>query len=147
MVMSVPLARWRSEQTRDTLVSSNGVYLESLLDLFYEHIAICGKTIHGEYSAVGSRRRVNEWMLDFFQKKNMDLQAEYFGGVASLDAVALALTGITSDDGKVCTRDGKNCAAIFGVWVELPLLRVCDSGHVRHVGREEMRRNLLERRR
>lgn len=62
----------------------------------------------------------------------MDEQAEYFWGVAGLDAVALALTGITSDDGKVCTCDGKNCAAIFGVWVKLPLLRVCDSGHVRH---------------
>ena len=63
----------------------------------------------------------------------MDRQAEYFGGVASLDAVALALTGITRDDGKVCTRDGENCAAIFSVRVELPLLRDCDSGHVRHV--------------
>jgi hypothetical protein len=70
MVVSVPLARWSSEQTRDTLMLSNGVYLKSLLDLFYEHIAICGKTIHGEYSAVGSRRRVNEWILNFFQNNN-----------------------------------------------------------------------------
>ena len=68
----------------------------------------------------------------FFSSKKLDGQAEYFRGVASLDAVALALTGITSDDGKVCTGDGENCAAIFGVWVKLPLLRVCDSGHVRH---------------
>jgi hypothetical protein len=86
----------------------------------------------------------------FFQAKKMDGQAEYFGGVTSLDAVALALTGITSDDGKVCTSDCENCAAIFGVWVELPLLRVCDGGHVRHeerknaeefAGKEEGRRN------
>jgi hypothetical protein len=71
-------------------------------------------------------------MLNFFQEKKMNGQAEYFGSVASLDAVALALTGITSDDGKVSTCDCENCAAIFGVWVELPLLRVCDSGHIRH---------------
>lgn len=32
---------------------SNRVYLESLLDLFYKHIAICCKAVHGEYSAVG----------------------------------------------------------------------------------------------
>jgi hypothetical protein len=44
---------------------SNGMYLKSLLDLFYEHIAICGKTIHGEYSAVGSRRRVNGYLISF----------------------------------------------------------------------------------
>jgi hypothetical protein len=106
------------------------VYLESLLDLFYEHIAICRKTVHGEYSAVGSRSRVNGCLKSLEKKKNG--QAEYFGRVASLDAVALALTGITSDDGKVCTCDGENCTAIFGVWVKLPLLRVCDSGHVRH---------------
>lgn len=72
----------------------------------------------------------------FFQKK-LDGQAKYFGSVAGLNAVALALTGITSDDGKVSTRDGENCAAIFCVRVELPLLRVCDSGHVRHFKREE----------
>jgi hypothetical protein len=71
-------------------------------------------------------------MLNFFGEK-LDGQAEYFGGVASLDAVALTLTGITSDDGKVCPGDCENCAAIFGVRVKLPLLRVCDSGHVRHV--------------
>jgi len=42
-----------------------GVYLQSLLDLFYEHIAICGKTVHGKYSAVGSRRRVNKCLISF----------------------------------------------------------------------------------
>jgi hypothetical protein len=41
----------------------NGVYLESLLDLFYEHIAICRKAVHGEYSAVGSSRRVNGCLI------------------------------------------------------------------------------------
>jgi hypothetical protein len=47
------------------------VYLESLLDLFYEHIAICRKTVHGEHSAVSPRRRVNGYLLFlfFFQKK------------------------------------------------------------------------------
>ena len=44
---------------------SNGVYLESLFDLFYKHIAISRKTIHGEYSAVGSKRRVNGCLISF----------------------------------------------------------------------------------
>jgi hypothetical protein len=132
MVVSVPLARWNREQTEARQCISDGVYLQSLLDLFYKHIAICRKTVHGEYSAVGSRRRVNGCLISFKGKKKRDEQAEHFGGIASLDAVALALTGITSNDGKVCTGDCENCAAVFGVWVELPLLRVCDSGHVRH---------------
>lgn len=68
MVVSVPLARWTSKQT-DRIVNAHrtGVYLESLLDLFYEHIAICRKTVHGEYGAVGSRRRVNGCLFFFFK--------------------------------------------------------------------------------
>lgn len=124
-----------------------------MLDLFYEHIAICRKAIHGENSAVGSRRRVNACSFSF-NKRKLDGQAEYFGGIASLDAVAFALTGITSNDGKVGTCYGENSAAIFGVRVELPLLRDCDSGHVRHVEgknaeefarKEEGRRNRGQR--
>jgi hypothetical protein len=40
---------------RRVYMLSNGVYLKSLLDLFYKHIAICSKTVHGEYSAVRPR--------------------------------------------------------------------------------------------
>jgi hypothetical protein len=70
MVVSVPLARWTSEQTeRNVNAYRTGIYLESLLDLFYEHIAICGKTVHGEYSAVGSRRRVNGCLISFKVEK------------------------------------------------------------------------------
>jgi hypothetical protein len=63
----------------------------------------------------------------------MDEQPENFGGIASLDAVTLALTGVTGDDRKVSTCDGEDCAAIFSVRVELPLLWESDGGHIRHV--------------
>jgi hypothetical protein len=70
VVVSVPLARWTSEQT-DRIVNAHrtGAYLESLLDLFYEHIAICCKTVHGEYGAVGSTRRVNGCLFIYFFKQ------------------------------------------------------------------------------
>ena len=108
---------------------SNGPYLQSLLDFFYKHIAISSETVHGEHSAVGPKGGVNGCLC--FQEK-MDGQSENFGGIAGLDAVALALTGVTGDDRKVCTCDGKNCAAIFSVRVEMSLLWGCD-GHIRHV--------------
>ena len=63
----------------------------------------------------------------------MDGQPENFRGITSLDAVSLALTGVTSDDRKVSTRDGEDCAAVFSVRVELPLLWESDGGHIRHV--------------
>lgn len=67
-----------------------------------------------------------------------DGQSEYFGRVASLNVVALALAGVASDDGKVRSSDGEDGAAIFCVRVELSLLRVCDGGHVGHEeGKEE----------
>jgi hypothetical protein len=67
-----------------------------------------------------------------FFKGEMDGQPEHFGRIASLDVVTLALAGITSDDSKVCACNGEDCAAIFSIRVELPLLRVRDGGHVRH---------------
>lgn len=48
---------------------SNGVYLESLFDLFYEHVAICSETVHGEHSAVGPKGGVNG-TTPFFFKEN-----------------------------------------------------------------------------
>ena len=71
----------------------------------------------------------------------MDGQSEYFGRVASLNVVTLALASVASDDGKVRASDGEDGAAIFCVWVELSLLRVCDGGHVGHdEGKEECER-------
>ena len=69
--------------------------------------------------------------VEHFEEK-LDAQPEYFGCIASLNVVTLALTGVAGNDSKVCTCDGEDGAAIFGVWIELSLLRVCDSGHVRH---------------
>jgi hypothetical protein len=74
--------------------------------------------------ACGSTRRPNGW--------GTDGQSEYFGRVASLDVVALALAGVAGDDGKVRASDGEDGAAIFCVRVELSLLRDCDGGHVGH---------------
>jgi len=79
---------------------------------------------------------VNLGGAEHFEEKS-DAQPEYFGCIASLNVVTLALAGVTSDDSKVCTCDGEDSAAIFGVWVEPSLLRVCDSGHVRHEDGEE----------
>ena len=50
---------------------SNEPYLESLLDLFHEHIAICSETVHGEYSAVRPRerrQRMPNWVPFFIRK-------------------------------------------------------------------------------
>lgn len=79
MVVSVPLASGVVSKRRDRSMLSNGVYLESLLDLFYEHIAICSKTVHGEHGAVGSRRRVNGY-LTLFQEKKIGLTNEILWG-------------------------------------------------------------------
>jgi len=78
----------------------------------------------------------------FFEEK-LDAQPEDFGCIASLNVVTLTLAGVTSDDSKVCTCDGEDGAAIFGVWVEPSLLGVCDSGHVRHEDGEEDRKKAL----
>jgi hypothetical protein len=64
----------------------------------------------------------------------LGIQSEDLWGIASLDAVTLALAGVAGDDSKVCTCDGEDCAAIFGIRVKLPLLGVCNSGHVWHGG-------------
>ena len=52
---------------------SNGLYLESLLDLFHEHIAICSETVHGEYSAVRPRgwcQWMPNWVLNCTDSRN-----------------------------------------------------------------------------
>jgi hypothetical protein len=79
----------------------------------------------------------------FIFEEKLDAQPEYFGCIASLNVVALALAGVTSDDSKVCTCDGEDGATIFGVWVELSLLGVCDGGHVGHEDGEEDEKKAL----
>ena len=115
-------------------IKQDETYLESLLDFLYERIAVRRKAVHGEYSAVspaGVISQCDDHNGGTFQRK-LDGQPEHFGGIASLNVITLALAGVTSDNGKVCACDGEDGAAIFGVWVETPLLRVCDSGHVGH---------------
>ena len=54
----------------------------------------------------------------------INVQSEDLGSVAGLYAVALALAGVTSNNGEVRTSDGEDSTAIVGVGVELALLRV-----------------------
>ena len=68
------------------------------------------------------------------QCKMYGIQSEDLGGVASLDAVTLALAGVASDDSKVCACDSEDRAAIVSIRIKLPLLWVCNSGHVWHGG-------------
>jgi hypothetical protein len=82
---------------------------------------------------------MSKWMA-------MNRQSEYFGRVASLNVVTLALAGVASDDGKVRASDGEDGAAVFCVWIELSLLRDCDGGHVGHEGKEEGERRVECRR-
>ena len=78
-----------------------------------------------------ARMGVGNGPLSIFEEK-LDAQAEYFGCIASLNVVALALAGVASNDSKVRACDGEDGATIFGVWIELSLLGVCDGGHVGH---------------
>jgi hypothetical protein len=82
--------------------------------------------------------------VEHFEKKKLNAQPKYFGCIASLNVITLALAGVASDDSKVCTCDGEDGAAIFGVWVEPSLLGVCDSGHVRHEDGDEDRKKALD---
>ncbi len=66
--------------------------------------------------------------------KVYSIQSENLGGIAGLDAVTLALAGVAGNDREVSACDGEDCAAIFGIRVKLPLLRVKNSGHVWHWG-------------
>lgn len=132
--MPIPL-KYRNEQWARG-EGEKDKYLESLFDLFHEHITVSSEAIDRKYRPVGPGwERVNtmrdKWELD-------DIQSEDFGGVASLDAITFALAGVASNDSKVSACDGKNCAAIFCIRIEGPLLRVCNSGHVGHGGRDEM---------
>lgn len=111
-------------------------YLESLFDLFYKHIAVSSEAIDRKYRPVGPEEERVNTMRD--NCKADGIQSEDLGGVASLDAITLALAGVASNDSEVCACDGKNCAAIFSIRIEGPLLRVCNSGHIRHGGRDEM---------
>ena len=53
-----------------------------------------------------------------------DVQSEDFWGISRLDAVSLALSCVTCDDGEICTCDGEDCSAILCVRVEVSLLRM-----------------------
>lgn len=105
-------------------------HLESLLDLFHENITISSEAVDCKYSPVSPERNA----LARCECIASYIQSEDLGGVASLDAVTLALAGVAGDDSKVSACDSEDRAAIFGIWVKLPLLRVCNSGHVWHGG-------------
>lgn len=52
------------------------------------------------------------------------VQSENLWCVTCLDAVAFALPRVACDDREIRTSDGQDSAAILGVGIELPFLRV-----------------------
>lgn len=61
----------------------------------------------------------------------MRLQSENFGSVTGLNAVALALSGISCNDTEIQASDGQDSSTIFCVRIKLPHLRVAHRS-VRH---------------
>lgn len=63
--------------------------------------------------------------------ENGDSQSENFRCIPRLYAVALTLSGVSGNDGEVCTSNGENGTAILSVRIERMLLR--SLGHRHHL--------------
>ena len=108
-------------------------HLQSLFDLLDEHVAIRRKAVHGQHRTIRSDAEKIGGSTDGVDaKKERDrVQSEDFGCISRLDAVALALPGISCDNTEIGPCDSQNGSAILCVRVELPLIRivdVCDHG-------------------
>ena len=51
-------------------------------------------------------------------RQRLDIQSEDLWCISRLNVETLCLARVTSDNSKISTRDGEDCATILSIWVE-----------------------------